>query len=80
MGEGGEGMKTLLLFMSLIMVAAGSTCAETTDFFELVKTRTPQSVQAAISKGADVNARNQYGLTSPICAPARYQNTGVSGI
>jgi hypothetical protein len=39
---------------------AVSAPAQTSAFFELVKTGTPQSIQAAIDKGADVNA--VYGL------------------
>ena len=43
----------------------------TTDFFELVKTGTPQSVRAAISNGAEVNTRDDYGRT-PLMAAASY--------
>ena len=38
---------------------AASAYAQTKTFFELAKTGTPQDVQAAISKGADVNAKEQ---------------------
>ena len=38
------------------LVMAASACAQTTDFPELAKTGTPQSIQAAIDQGADVNA------------------------
>jgi ankyrin repeat protein len=41
------------------------------DFFDLVKTGTSQSVQAAISKGADVNARDKYDRT-PLMYAAEY--------
>ena len=34
------------------------------DFFELVKTGTPQDVQAAIKSGASVNIRNKDGWTA----------------
>ena len=35
----------------------------TTDFFELVKTGTPQAVQAAINEDTDPNAQDKYGWT-----------------
>jgi len=40
-------------------------------FFALVRTGTPQDVQAAISNGADVNARNSYDKT-PLMEAAEY--------
>src|SRR5271157_3521270 len=40
----------------LAVLTAASAYAQTIDFFALVKTGTPQEVQAAINKGADVNA------------------------
>ena len=43
----------------------------TMDFFGLVITGTLQSVQAAISNGADVNARNSYDKT-PLMEAAEY--------
>ena len=55
----------------VFLFALVSTYAQTTDFFELVKTGTPQSVQAAINQGADVNARDRYGLT-PLMFAAQY--------
>ena len=33
------------------------------DFFDLVRTGTPQDVQVAISNGSDMNARNSYDTT-----------------
>ena len=41
------------------------------DFFDLVITGTSQSVQAAISTGADVNARDKYDRT-PLMYAAEY--------
>lgn len=46
------------------LFALPSTYAQTTDFFELVKTGTPQSVQAAINNGADLKARDTFGWTA----------------
>ena len=47
------------------------------DFFELVGTGTPQSVQAAINQGADVNARDMYGRTPLMLATEYNQNPEV---
>jgi len=47
---------------------AASAYAQTTDFFALVKSGTPQDVQAAIDKGADVNAKNSSGRTPLVLA------------
>lgn len=63
--------KLLVLVAVLILVAAGSTYAQTKDFFDLARAGTPQDVQAAISNGADVNARSYNGLT-PLMAAAEY--------
>ena len=40
-------------------------------FFDLVRTGTPQSVQAAITNGADVNARDRYNKT-PLMEAAEF--------
>ena len=42
-----------------VLLAASAAYAQTKDFFELVKTGTPQDVQKAISNGADVNTREE---------------------
>ena len=47
------------------------------DFFELVKTRTSQSVQAAIKRGAKVDARDNNGWTQLMWATAFNQNPEV---
>jgi ankyrin repeat protein len=47
------------------------------DFFELVGTGTPQSVQAAINQGADVNARDMYERTPLMLATEYNQNPEV---
>ena len=46
-------------------------------FFDLVITGTSQSVQVAISNGADVNARNSYGKTPLMCAAEFNQDPEV---
>ena len=37
--------------------------ARTTGFHKLLKTGTPQEVQAAINEGADLKAQDEYGMT-----------------
>jgi ankyrin repeat protein len=46
-----------------LLVAVSSAYAQTTDFLKLVQTGTPQDVQAAISNGADVNARDLLDMS-----------------
>jgi len=60
-------MKQLLVAV-LIMAAAGSAYAQGTDLFELAKSGTPQSIQATIDKGADVNDTKQMddGYRTPL--------------
>jgi ankyrin repeat protein len=48
-----------------------------TDFFELVKTGTPQNVQAAIDKGEAPNAREKDGTTPLMYAAGYNQNPQV---
>jgi uncharacterized protein len=47
--------------LAVLMTALGY--AQATDFFALVKSGSPQDVQAAIDNGANVNARDKYGAT-----------------
>ncbi|MDD5606837.1 MAG: hypothetical protein PHN37_03195, partial [Candidatus Pacebacteria bacterium] len=59
-------MKKTLLVVSLIIsfILASSVLAiGEGDFFDLIKTGTPDEVKKAIDAGADVNARNKYGQT-----------------
>jgi ankyrin repeat protein len=73
-------MKRSFLFFIFILAAAGFAYAQTTDFFELVKTGTPKNVQAAIDKGADVKARGSDGFT-PLMIAAQYSsNPEVIGV
>lgn len=59
------------------LVALSSIYAQTTDFFELVKTGTPQRIQAAIDKGADLKAQDKDGLTALMWAAGYNQNPEV---
>ena len=70
-------MKKLLVLVVLIMATGGATNAQTTDFFELVKTGTPKSVQAAISNGADIKARDKHGWTPLMWAAGHNPNPEV---
>jgi len=60
--------KRIAVAAVLAVLLAASTYAQTTDFFEFVKTGTSQSVQAAINQGADVNAQDKMGWTPLMCA------------
>ena len=71
-------MKKLLAIGVLILFSAGSTYAQTTDFFELAKTGTPKSIEAAIRQGADPRARDKYGETALMYAAGNNQNPEVS--
>jgi ankyrin repeat protein len=65
--------KRIVVAALLAVLLAASAYAQTTDFFILVETGTPQDVQAAISKGADVNARvGTREETTPLIAAAAY--------
>ena len=54
----------------LSLVALSSTYAQARTLFELVKTGTPQEIQAAIKSGASVNARDNDGVTPLMHAAA----------
>jgi ankyrin repeat protein len=51
--------KRMGIVAALAVLMATSAYAQKSDFFELVKTGTPQDVQAAIVQGANVNARDK---------------------
>jgi len=51
--------------------------AKTTDFFELVKTGTPEDIQGALNKGANVNAQDNNGLTPLMYAAMNNKNPEV---
>jgi ankyrin repeat protein len=69
--------KPILVAVDLAVFMAASAYAQTTDFFELVKTGTPQSVQAAFDQGTDVNAQNKDHRTVLMYAAAYNQNPEV---
>ena len=64
--------KRIVVAVGLSVLLAASVYAQTTDFFELVKTGTSQQVQAAIDKGADVNALTTIGGNTPLMLAAGY--------
>lgn len=55
--------KRIAVALVLAVLFRASAYAQTTDFFKLVNRGTPEAVQTAIKAGADVNARNNDGLT-----------------
>ena len=69
--------RRIVVAVVLAVLMAASAHAQTTDFLELVKTGTPQSVRAAIGKGADVKARNNVGATPLVFAVWYNQNPEV---
>ena len=67
----------LAVLLALALTGCLSTNTQTKDFFELVTAGTPQDVQAAISKGADVNAQDKDGKTPLISAAQTNKNPEV---
>lgn len=71
-------MKTRRVVAAVLAVLmAASAYAQTTDFINLVVRGTTQDVQAALDKGADVNARDRNGLTPLLTAAAYNTNPEV---
>jgi ankyrin repeat protein len=70
-------VKKLIVLVALIQTAAGSSYAQTRNFFELVQSGTPQTIQIALDKGADVNARDKEGSTPLMMATMHNENTAV---
>ncbi len=62
--KGDRVLKRTVVLAVLVAAAAASVHAQqSTDFPELVKSGTPQAVQAAINQGADVKAPDVNGTT-----------------
>ena len=64
--------KRIVIAVVLAVLLAALAYAQTTDFFALVKTGMPQDVQAAIDKGADVNARDTTRDFTPLMYAASF--------
>ena len=64
--------KKQILAAAFIFVAAFAW-SQDTSFHELVKTATPWEIRAALKIGADINARDEYGLTLLMWA-AKFQD------
>jgi ankyrin repeat protein len=72
--------KRVIVAVVLAALLAASACAQTTDLFKLLHTGTPRDVQAAINRGADVNARNEDYQTPLIFAAAHNNNPEMIAI
>ncbi len=70
--------KVATLFLAVLLAA--SAHVQTKDFIDLVVRGTPQDVQAALDKGADVNARDTNGLTPLLTAAAYNTNPEVVAV
>ena len=66
-----------ILFIILHVALLGLLYAETTVLSELVKDGTPEAIQEALSAGADVNARDEFGFTALILAAESNENPEV---
>jgi hypothetical protein len=54
--------KRIVVIVVLAVLLVASAYAQTTGFFVSAQAGTPQSVQYAIDKGADIEARGEGGL------------------
>ena len=70
--------KRIVVAGFLAVLFAALAYAQATDFIDLVRTGTPQDVQAAINKGADIKDRDtEYGATPLACAAEQNPNPEV---
>jgi ankyrin repeat protein len=74
-----SGKRTIVAAIFSGLVA---TCgfAQAADFFQLVETGTPESVQAAINGGADVNAIGKGNRTPLMAAALKNASPGVVSV
>ena len=63
--------------LAVLIAACAQKPQKPTDFFDLVRDGTPQAVQAAISKGADLKALNSLGETPLMWAACYNKNPEV---
>ena len=70
-------MRKRIVVVVLAVLLAVSAHAQTTDFNKLVSTGTPQSIQDAINQGADVNAKDNQGMTPLLWAAGNNPNPDV---
>jgi len=71
--------KQIVTALFLAVLVTASADAQTTNFFRLAENGTPQQVQAAINKGADVKARDNDGWTALMDAAAKNPDSAVIG-
>ena len=69
--------RRIVVAVVLAVLMAAWAHAQTTDFLELVKTATPQSVQDAINKGANIKARDSMGRGPLLVAASNNPNPEV---
>jgi hypothetical protein len=74
---GNEVKKRMVIAVAFAVLLAVSAYAQMTDFEKLVITGTPQSIQAAIEKGVDVNTIDKQGWTPLLIAAANNPNPDV---
>ena len=72
-------MKKIVFSLFLVMLSCPFALFSV-DFMTVVQTGTVAEVQQAIKAGADVNARNDYGVTPLMCAVAYNTHAGVLSV
>jgi hypothetical protein len=77
LAERARALELLRQFVGQASLPMKEWTPKTTDFFGLVWTGTPQSVQAAINSGADVNAADKNGKTPLMYAAGYSRNPAV---
>src|SRR5208337_2862450 len=72
--KGGNKVKKQIIVAVVLAVILAASAYAQTNFFKLVTTGTPQDIQTAIDKGADVNAQDKDGTTPLMDAAAYNEN------